>query len=164
MKLLVCSMGRYFQAGSAGEHLHQIGGARLRHPELLDPAQLVCGDRGRVWGGRNGPFQAAEASPFEARPLLKQGSYGKIKIHKESKLSQLMYPFEVVAALKLKFGGALKGQDLGSGAVPEGNGQLASDAKFADKMLKAVSPSFSAVIPALPNEAGNPPRLVVGVF
>ena len=75
-----------------------------------------------------------------------------------------MHPLEVAAALELKFGGALKGQDLGKGAVSEVNSQLAADAKFADKKLKAVSRSFAAVVSTLPNEADTPLRLAVGLF
>ena len=162
MKLPLCRMGRHIQlhsSGCAGEHLHQLGGAHIRRRDPSDMVQPACGDRGRVF-----PLQAAEAAPSQAGPLLKQGAYGKVKIHKESKLRQLMHPLEVVAALELKYGGALKGHDLGKGAVPEGNGQLAADAKFADKKLKAVSRSFAAVVAALPNEAGTPLRLAVGLF
>ena len=162
MKIPLCRMGRHFQlnsAGCAGEHLHQLGGAHLQRREPSDLGQPVYTDRSRVC-----PLKAAEAAPSQAKALLKQGAYGKIKIHKESKVRQLMHPLEVAAALELKFGGALKGQDLGKGAVSEVNIQLAADAKFADKKLKAVSRLFAAVVSTLPNEAGTPLRLAVGLF
>ena len=99
-------------------------------------------------------------------PSLKQGAYGKIRIHKESKLRQLMRPLEVSAALRLKFGGALKGEELGHGAFPasEDTEERKADTKFADVMLKAVSRSFAAVIAALPNDVAKPLRLAVGIF
>ena len=105
MKLPLCRMGRHFQlnsAGCAGEHLHQLGGAHLQRREPSDLVQPVYVDRGRIC-----PLKAAEAAPSQAGHLLKQGAYGKVKIHKESKVRQLMHPLEVAAALELKFGGAL---------------------------------------------------------
>ena len=70
---------------------------------------------------------------------IKQGSYGKVKIHKHPKLSQLKHIDEVFAAvcfLLNKNGGGMKNQINRS----------TDDVKFCDDMLGKVSRSFSAVI------------------
>jgi isopentenyl-diphosphate delta-isomerase type 1 len=71
----------------------------------------------------------------------KQGAYGKVKIHKHSKLSQAMRVTEVFSAIKLMAGyGLNKGPQWAPG----------SDEEFCDKMLGKVSRSFAAVIRQLP--------------
>jgi len=72
---------------------------------------------------------------------VKQGAYGKVPTHKTSKLDQLCRPVEVVAALRIKYGGVLK-NNLKNNKDP--------DVVFADKMLGKVSRSFAAVIRQLP--------------
>jgi hypothetical protein len=70
---------------------------------------------------------------------IKQGSYGKVKIHKHPKLSQLKHIDEVFAAVCFilnKNGGGMKNQINRS----------TDDVKFCDDMLGKVSRSFSAVI------------------
>ena len=70
---------------------------------------------------------------------IKQGSYGKVKIHKHPKLSQLKHIDEVFAAvcfLLNKNGGGMKNQI----------NRTIEDVKFCDDMLGKVSRSFSAVI------------------
>jgi hypothetical protein len=70
---------------------------------------------------------------------IKQGSYGKVKIHKHPKLSQLKHIDEVFAAvcfLLNKNGGGMKNQI----------NRTTEDVKFCDDMLGKVSRSFSAVI------------------
>ena len=75
---------------------------------------------------------------------MKQGAYGKVPTHKTSKLKQLLRPFEVTSALKLKFLPSLAGlkDNLGAGA--------SGDVKFCNDMLCKVSRSFAAVIQQLP--------------
>jgi|LauGreDrversion4_2_1035121.scaffolds.fasta_scaffold1032205_2 hypothetical protein len=70
---------------------------------------------------------------------IKQGSYGKVKIHKHSKLTQLMHIDEVFAAICFllnKEGNGMKNQIDRS----------TEDVRFCDDMLGKVSRSFSAVI------------------
>lgn len=74
---------------------------------------------------------------------VKQGAYGKVPTHGSSKLDQLTRPFEVAAALRLKFGGVLK-NNMKSSDNP--------DIKFCDDMLGKVSRSFAAVIRQLPQD------------
>ena len=76
---------------------------------------------------------------------LKQGAYGKVPTHKASKLKQLLRPFELTAALKLKVAPALCGlkDNLGANAAD-------ADVKFCNDMLCKVSRSFAAVIQQLP--------------
>ena len=71
---------------------------------------------------------------------LKQGAYGKVKIHKHSTIDQLFRFNEVMAALQMKFGNVLKSQ------IEISNENVA----FCDDMLGKVSRSFAAVIRQLP--------------
>ena len=70
----------------------------------------------------------------------KQGSYGKVKIHKHSKLSQLSHIDEIFAALWFKYGAVM----------PNKVNTKDQDTKFCDDMLGKVSRSFAAVIRQLP--------------
>lgn len=72
---------------------------------------------------------------------LKQGGYGKIKIHGHSKLSQLMHIDEIFAALYLKINGLPNKMEL----VTESD-------RFCEDMLVKVSRSFAAVIQQLPKD------------
>ena len=71
---------------------------------------------------------------------IKQGSYGKVKIHKHSKLSQLSHIDEIFAAVWFKFGAVM----------PNKVDRRNIDTKFCDDMLGKVSRSFAAVIRQLP--------------
>jgi len=72
---------------------------------------------------------------------LKQGAYGKIPIHKHSKLSYLRRPSELLAGLRLAL-------------LPSGNSSKVAlttpDVAFCDDMLGRVSRSFAGVIRQLP--------------
>ncbi|CAM9191606.1 unnamed protein product, partial [Ectocarpus fasciculatus] len=71
---------------------------------------------------------------------LKQGGYGKVKIHKHSKLDQLCHFSEIIAALKVLYGNPLE------------NKLVLSDenVRFCDDILVKVSRSFAQVIKQLP--------------
>ena len=73
----------------------------------------------------------------------KQGAYGKVPTHANSKVDQLMRPLEVGAALYLK---------LVPGALPNNLvvDKADADLHFCDVKLKEVSRSFAAVIHQLP--------------
>lgn len=71
----------------------------------------------------------------------KQGAYGKIQVHKHSKLSQIAHIDEVFAAVWFKFGATMSNKIA---VVDE-------DVKFCDDMLGKVSRSFAAVIRQLPS-------------
>lgn len=85
----------------------------------------------------------------------KQGGYGKIKIHKESKMSQLSHLDEVWSAVVLLYLKPLK-SNLKSEFVQ--NTFQKSDLEFCDDILCKVSRSFAAVIRQLP------PTLLVDVM
>ena len=71
---------------------------------------------------------------------VKQGAYGKVKIHKHSKLSQLSHLDEVFAAVWFKYGAVM----------PNKVNCKDGDTKFCDDMLGKVSRSFASVIRQLP--------------
>jgi len=77
----------------------------------------------------------------------KQGAYGKLKTHKESKLSQLSHLDEVWSALTLLYIKPLK-SNLESDFVKEKYNE--EDLEFCDQILCKVSRSFAAVIRQLP--------------
>jgi len=79
-------------------------------------------------------------------PAAKQGAYGKLKTHEESKVSQLCKVDEVFTALLFKVSSPLKGQVDPLRFGP----QLKEDVEFCDAMLGKVSRSFAAVIRQLP--------------
>jgi farnesyl-diphosphate farnesyltransferase len=85
----------------------------------------------------------------------KQGAYGKIKIHKESKISQLSHLDEVWSAIVLLYIKPLK-SNLDSKFVKQTFN--AADLEFCDDILCKVSRSFAAVIRQLP------PTLLVDVL
>ena len=78
----------------------------------------------------------------------KQGAYGKIKTHKESKLSQLSHLDEVMSAITLLYIKPLQ-SNLESDYVKQTYD--ADDLKFCDDILCKVSRSFAAVIRQLPS-------------
>jgi isopentenyl-diphosphate delta-isomerase len=71
---------------------------------------------------------------------LKQGAYGKVKIHKHSKIDQILHFDEIFAALWFKYGPQM----------PNKVNVLDEDTKFCDDMLGKVSRSFASVIRQLP--------------
>jgi len=85
----------------------------------------------------------------------KQGGYGKLKIHKESKLSQFSHIDEVWSAITLLYLKPLK-SNLDSQYVKQTYN--ASDLQFCDEILCKVSRSFASVIRQLP------PSLLVDVL
>lgn len=82
------------------------------------------------------------SSPAREALLKKQGAYGKIKTHGESKLSQLSHLDEVAYALYYKLSGGL----VSKLAVTD------EDTRFCDDILGSVSRSFAAVIRQLPEK------------
>jgi farnesyl-diphosphate farnesyltransferase len=87
----------------------------------------------------------------------KQGSYGKVKVHKHGKLNQLSRPAEVLAALRYKIRGKGKKGMLLEGAPDSIN---PDDILFCEEILVKVSRSFAAVIQQLPPLL----RLPVAIF
>ena len=84
---------------------------------------------------------ASKAMTAGGNAALKQGSYGKVTIHKHSLLSQLVRLDEVFAALWFKFVAKMPNQLRTSAS---------EDLKFCDDVLDKVSRSFAAVIRQLP--------------
>lgn len=100
------------------EHMGGAGGAgAFLGVTNYDPKNSIIGDQGS-----------------------KQGSYGKVKIHKHSKVSQLSHIDEIFAALWFKYGAVM----------PNKVNTKDPDTKFCDDMLGKVSRSFAAVIRQLP--------------
>eukprot|EP00536_Pseudo-nitzschia_multiseries_P017915 jgi/Psemu1/248452/estExt_Genewise1.C_19290007 len=95
-------------------------------------------------GGKAGPLFEAEIEGDESK---KQGAYGKIKTHKESKLKQLSHLDEVFAAVTFLYVRPLK-SNLGTTFIRDTFG--ADDLAFCDEILSKVSRSFAAVIRQLP--------------
>mmetsp|Transcript_1913 Transcript_1913/g.3454 ORF Transcript_1913/g.3454 Transcript_1913/m.3454 type:complete len:798 (+) Transcript_1913:81-2474(+) len=79
----------------------------------------------------------------------KQGAYGKVKTHKESKVKQLLHVDEVWSAFTLLYLQPLK-SNLESDNIKQTFN--ASDLAFCDDILCKVSRSFAAVIRQLPSE------------
>ena len=109
----------------------------------FDPASEFFGgggDAGR-WLGK-----ASYSPPSENQRAfntgIKQGAYGKVKIHKHNKLSQLVRIDEVFSAIWLKFGAKMPNKIEKTNADP--------DLLFCDLFLGKVSRSFAAVIRQLP--------------
>lgn len=104
----------------------------------FDPTEEHMGGAGKA-----GAWLGKASNPYESKPakaLLKQGAYGKVQIHKHSKLSQLIHLDEVFAALSLKYGG------FGSNTIDRSD----ENVRFCDDMLGKVSRSFAMVIRQLP--------------
>lgn len=118
-------------------------------------------------GGKAGPWLGVASSPYDnntntneskiaannkgidkntshtetiGNVALKQGAYGKVKIHKHSKLSQIYHFDEIFAAFWLLYGAPMPNKvDLRD-----------ESRRFCDDMLNKVSRSFAAVIHQLP--------------
>ena len=114
-------------------------------------------------GGNAGPL-------FETKPVIskddveeklvgdctkKQGAYGKVKTHSESKLSQILHFDEVWSAITLLYLKPLK-SNLDTKYIQDKYDS--SDLAFCDEILKKVSRSFASVIRQLP------PSLLVDVL
>eukprot|EP00566_Odontella_aurita_P007039 CAMPEP_0113552696 /NCGR_PEP_ID=MMETSP0015_2-20120614/15207_1 /TAXON_ID=2838 /ORGANISM="Odontella" /LENGTH=728 /DNA_ID=CAMNT_0000453695 /DNA_START=107 /DNA_END=2289 /DNA_ORIENTATION=- /assembly_acc=CAM_ASM_000160 len=113
-------------------------------------------------GGDAGPYLEDKGSSgetikveVEGDATKKQGAYGKIKTHKESKLTQLARLDEVWSAVSLLYVTPLK-SNLESDHVK--SKYNADDLAFCDEILCKVSRSFAAVIRQLP------PTLLVDVL
>ena len=79
----------------------------------------------------------------------KQGAYGKVRTHKESKLSQLSHVDEIWSAISLLYLRPLK-SNLKSARIIKAFD--AGDLAFCDDILCKVSRSFASVIRQLPDE------------
>ncbi|RYG70284.1 squalene synthase [archaeon] len=82
----------------------------------------------------------ADGEEVKGVGTLKQGAYGKVRIHKHSLLSQLSRPDEIFSALSMLFGEKMAGK------MRMNNEHLA----FCNDMLGKVSRSFAGVIRQLP--------------
>ena len=82
--------------------------------------------------------------PFD--PSKKQGSYGKVKIHKHSMFAQLLHPLEIAAAVRYKLKSKRRGMLCES--APKNARQ--EDIIFCEDILSSVSRSFAGVIKELP--------------
>ena len=109
----------------------------------FDPTEEHMGGGGNAgsWlGTASSPYGNSKASKVTKDTGLKQGGYGKVKIHKHSKIDQLMRIDEVFAVAWLMTGAKL----------PNKVKIINEDFKFCDDMLGKVSRSFAAVIRQLP--------------
>lgn len=84
--------------------------------------------------------EASTSASLVGDKNLKQGAYGKVKIHKHSKIDQLMRIDEVFAAVWFKFGKPMESKIV----LKDEN------FRFCDDMLGKVSRSFAMVIRQLP--------------
>lgn len=125
----------------------------VKNIHRFDPTEEHMGGAGKAGaylGVASSPYAATAgtipttntAAPVEkiGNASLKQGSYGKVKIHKHSKLSQLYHIDEIFSAFWLTYGATLDNKI-----------ELVDDnCRFCDDMLNKVSRSFAAVIHQLP--------------
>ncbi|KAL7486034.1 hypothetical protein ACHAW6_011633 [Cyclotella cf. meneghiniana] len=114
---------------------------------------LFAESNGRVGGGLDVVSNGMGAKIGDTSK--KQGAYGKLKIHKESKLKQLMHIDEVFSAISLIYIHPLK-SNLNSDFIRRTFHP--NDLEFCDEILCKVSRSFAAVIRQLP------PTLLVDVL
>jgi isopentenyl-diphosphate delta-isomerase type 1 len=109
----------------------------------FDPSSEHMGGRGDAgaWlGDTNYIPPCNNSSSLIGDQGSKQGAYGKVKIHKHSKLSQLSRLDEVFAGLWFKYGAVM----------PNKVDVKDEDTRFCDEILGKVSRSFAAVIRQLP--------------
>jgi len=107
-------------------------------------------------GGDAGPmFEKEDIAAVVGDASKKQGAYGKVKTHKESKLKQILHLEEVMSAVTLLYVLPLK-SNLKSDNIQKTFDS--SDLAFCDEILCKVSRSFAAVIRQLP------PTLLVDVL
>jgi len=102
-------------------------------------------------GGNAGPMfgEVKMNGKVVGDALKKQGAYGKIKTHKESKLKQLLHIDEVWSAVTLLYLNPLK-SNLDSDTIRQSFNE--ADLAFCDDILCKVSRSFAAVIRQLPEQ------------
>jgi len=109
-------------------------------------------------GGDAGPMFIEEEVKMDANGAVvatvgdsskKQGAYGKVKTHKESKLKQLLHVDEVWSAITLLYLQPLE-SNLQSDNIKRTFNP--SDLAFCDDILCKVSRSFAAVIRQLPSQ------------
>lgn len=105
----------------------------------FDPSEEHMGGAGnaRQWLGR---AEGSYGPKVTGDKSLKQGAYGKVTIHKHSKLDQLSRIDEVFAAVWFKLGGKMTSK------VNEKD----ENVRFCNDMLGRVSRSFAEVIRQLP--------------
>lgn len=110
----------------------------------FDPSDEHMGGAGKAsnWLGVSNydPKRNGLSSAVVGNEAIKQGSYGKVKIHKHSKLSQLSHLDEIFAAVWFKYGATMQNKVT----------IIDEDTKFCDDMLGKVSRSFASVIRQLP--------------
>lgn len=101
-------------------------------------------------GGDAGPWlESNTVEKTVGDTSKKQGAYGKIKTHKESKLKQLMHLDEVWSAISLLYINPLE-SNLESDNIKKSFDP--DDLAFCDEILCKVSRSFAAVIRQLPSQ------------
>eukprot|EP01041_Mallomonas_annulata_P003323 gene3323-6577_t len=109
----------------------------------FDPAKEFMGGAGKAgpWlGNLSNPLKIAPKKETVGNTAIKQGAYGKVKIHKHSIIRQLLHVDEVFSALYVLYAAPLTSKiDLTDENI-----------KFCDDMLGKVSRSFAAVIRQLP--------------
>lgn len=102
-----------------------------------------AGGAGSLLGTAKSPYDISSSSDdIVGDKSLKQGAYGKVQIHKHSKLDQLLRIDEIFAALWFKYGNVM------SSKVDNSD----ENVKFCDDMLGKVSRSFASVIRQLPRK------------
>ena len=105
-----------------------------------------AGNAGVYLGIAQDPYSDVTASAYAAtvgNAAVKQGSYGKVRIHSHGKLDQILRIDEIFAALCLKT----------IDTIPNKVRNLDdTDTRFCDDMLGKVSRSFAAVIRQLPSK------------
>jgi len=117
----------------------------------FDPADEYMGGAGKAgpWLGKlSSPFKndksvkdvGSQSLKTKGNKTIKQGAYGKVKIHKHSLLSQIVRLDEIFAGLYVLYGSPLSSK----------MNLIDEDVKFCDDMLGKVSRSFAAVIRSLP--------------
>ena len=108
----------------------------------FDPSKEHMGGAGAAgsWLGTTTYDPTVQVQEVLGDKGVKQGAYGKVKIHKHSKLSQLSHIDEVFAAVWFKYGAVM----------PNKVNCKDEDTKFCDDMLGKVSRSFASVIRQLP--------------
>eukprot|EP00596_Hydrurales_sp_CCMP1899_P005038 CAMPEP_0119051122 /NCGR_PEP_ID=MMETSP1177-20130426/72846_1 /TAXON_ID=2985 /ORGANISM="Ochromonas sp, Strain CCMP1899" /LENGTH=760 /DNA_ID=CAMNT_0007030225 /DNA_START=123 /DNA_END=2405 /DNA_ORIENTATION=+ len=108
----------------------------------FDPSTEHMGGRGhaQAWLGQTNYVPPSTSSALVGDQGSKQGAYGKVKIHKHSKFSQLSRLDEIFAGLWFKYGAVM----------PNKVDVKDEDTRFCDEILGKVSRSFAAVIRQLP--------------
>eukprot|EP01038_Epipyxis_sp_PR26KG_P007260 gene7260-9897_t len=106
----------------------------------FDPTIEHMGGAGNAGPYLGTAFSTDPSNEIVGNQDLKQGAYGKVKIHKHSKLDQLSRIDEVFAAFWYKFGAVMDDKI----------DRVNENVIFCDDMLGKVSRSFASVIRQLP--------------